>query len=436
MKFVFATTAALATLALGQQQHLLSVETVNGLVEQNLLSLGVGDGYIVQTFQPEVDATQSLDYREYDDEYITSNSADVTLKPGQQSWITMSHKDGYQGINYLKVTQTGGGPICVQVTQRKEDHHTDWSSYYESHSTDQSGCTNWNNHRFGVVLDNLDPHTFRCRDGTATPGTCGGFKWRIHCYSSCSWNYTLAYTLPPVVSSFVPAASLDALVEQRSLGAASEHSVVSHFGDGHINQTFELEVNATDGGYLTINHPDGLFQSVNDLKVTHLSGGALCVQATEDAGDVGDWSGYYESHSTDQSGCTNGNNHRFGVALDNWNRTTFRCRDGTAAPGTCRGIKLRVHCYSDCTFEVMFDATTPPIVSSLRVVIPIEPSPPTLTPTRSPTNYDDAADAAELSTAALSGIVAGCVAGVGLLAGGAYAMKNKQSSEGARQLLV
>ncbi len=57
MKFVFATTAALARLALGQQ-HLLSMETVGALADQQLLSLGVGDGHIVQTFELEVNETR------------------------------------------------------------------------------------------------------------------------------------------------------------------------------------------------------------------------------------------------------------------------------------------------------------------------------------------------------------------------------------------
>ena len=414
MKFVFATTAALATLALAQKQHQLSVETV---------SLGVVDGHIVQNF--ELEANAARDYRK---EYYSSGFG-ICRSPNDDGAAGLN---SVQDLKYLYVTQTGVGPICVQVTDGKDE---DYVGYYESHSTDRSGCTSRSNDRFGVVLDIRDPHTFRCSDGTATPGTCDGIKIRIRCGDGPSeFNWYATYTTLPLVSSFVPVVSLDALAEQRSLGVASGvlRRVVPHFGGGHMNQTFELmDVFAADGEYLTIHHPDGLFQNVNDLKVTHLSGGPLCVQTTEDAGDLRDWSGYYESHSTDQSGCTNGNNHRFGVALDNWNRTTFRCRDGTAAPGTCRGIKLRVHCYSDCTFQVMFDPTTLPIVSYKSRI-----EPPTLSPTRSPTNYDDDDEAAELSTAAVSGIVVGCVAEVGLLAGGAYAMKKKQSSEGVKKLLV
>ncbi len=60
MKFVFATTAALATLALAQKQHQLSVETV---------SLGVVDGHIVQNFELEANARHSLGYMDYRDEY-------------------------------------------------------------------------------------------------------------------------------------------------------------------------------------------------------------------------------------------------------------------------------------------------------------------------------------------------------------------------------
>ncbi len=315
-----------------------------------------------------------------------------------------------------------GGPLCVQTTEDAGDL-TDWSGYYASHSTDQSGCTNQNNHRFGVALDNRQPHQIYCRDGSVAPGTCRGIKLRVHCFSACEFEVMLDYTTPPIVSSFGPVSLDAALAEEQhllSLGPASVHSVASHVDDGHIVQTSVWEGECPELGCgTTWFRRDGRFEGLNHLKVTQLSGGPLCVQTTEDAGDLGDWSGYYESHSTDTVRCNNRNNHRFGVALDNWNRTTFRCRDGSATPGTCHGIKFRVLCLGECKYEVMHASITPPTndmtVSSLRLYEDPEP---------------------ELSTAALSGIAVGCVAGVGLVAGGVYAMKKKKSPEGVRRPLL
>jgi hypothetical protein len=225
MKLVFATTAALATLALAQKQHLLSVETV---------SLGVVDDHIVQNFELEANATHSLDYTDYidEDEFIGGGRGVCDIRNDGYVWLKT-----VQGLNYLKVMQTGVWPICIQVTDGEDE---DFERYYESHSTDRSGCTSRSNDRFGVVLDIRDPHTFRCRDGTATPGTCNGIRIRTRCGDGPSeFNMTYAYTTtemaPPVVSSFAPVVSLDALAEQRSLGVASVHSVVSHFDDGPIH---------------------------------------------------------------------------------------------------------------------------------------------------------------------------------------------------------
>jgi hypothetical protein len=390
-------------------------ETVDALAEQHTLSLGVGDGHIVEL---EVNVTNDMNIEYY---------GNLPAGGGQ---LTIHNPDGLmQGLENLYVRHLRGGPLCVQTTE-DAGNLGNWSGYYESHSTDQSGCTNWNNHRFGVALsqvDNWNPTTFRCRDGSVAPGTCRGIKLRVHCFSACEFEVILDYTTPPVVVSSVVPVNLDALAEHYllSLEAASVHNVDSHFGDSPIQQQSIQQFDIPPGHYLTVFNQAGIINHVDNLKVTLLGGGPICVQTTEDAGDNRDWSGYYESHSTDQSGCTNENNHRFGVALDNWDRTTFRCRDGSAAPGTCRGIKFRVHCSdaydSSCYFEVNMIWQASPIVSSF---LPYEPY------------YDEEGDAAELSTAALSGIVVGCVAGVGLIAGGAYAMKKKQSSDGMREPLV
>ncbi len=158
------------------------------------------------------------------------------------------------------------------------------------------------------------------------------------------------------------------------------------------------------------------FQGLVHMKATQLSGGAVCVQTSNVGGAE-----YYESHSTDQSGCTNRSSFRFGVALDNWNRTAFLCRDGSMPPTRTCGLFSRIFCDGDSVIEV----------SSSRIILRTRPVDAfVLTTIIEP--YEDA----ELSTAALSGITVGCVAGVGLVAGGVYAMKKKQSSEGVRRPLV
>jgi hypothetical protein len=100
MKFVFATTAALATLALGQQ-HLLSLETVGSLADQQLLSLGVGDGHIIQTFELEVDATHHTEYWNIPDGGVHQYGS---IPPGGGHHTIYRHDGHIEYVNHLKVT--------------------------------------------------------------------------------------------------------------------------------------------------------------------------------------------------------------------------------------------------------------------------------------------------------------------------------------------
>ncbi len=99
MKFVFATTAALATLALGQQ-HLLSLETTHHTEYWNIPHGGV---------------------HQYG-----------SIPPGG-GHLTIYRQDGHiEYVNHLKVTQLSGEPFCVQTTEDGGDL-TDWSTPVRLH---------------------------------------------------------------------------------------------------------------------------------------------------------------------------------------------------------------------------------------------------------------------------------------------------------------
>ncbi len=237
-------------------------------------------------------------------------------------------------------------------------------SHIESHIMPESHMPKSNS---SMSITTLPPDTHNLHHNAKTFGPA-----TLRSHARTHDSPTRVFTMSPLFSSLlaflaIPTCVLgqqhllsvetvDALVEQHMLspGVASVVHSVASFGDGHIAQAFELELNATHRGeqWATIRDPDGLWYGINYFNVTVDDGVPFCVQTTEDAGNIRDWSGYYPSHSTDRSGCTHWDNH-ISSAVEYPNRTTFRCFDGSDAPGTCRGIKLRVHCYSDCTIRIV-----------------------------------------------------------------------------------